>query len=434
MITQKISKVFAPLYNTPKGVRYIHCWGGRSGMRSYHTTQYFAIRTLDNHSYFRGAFVRQTQETIRASLWQDLKDRITTIEAENKHINSNCYSLTDSVMKLENKHNGNKIISIGVKSSSNSNTAKTKSLAGITDVLIEEADEVSHYDFLKLDDSVRTKLSADQKIICNFNPPHKNHWLIKNYYDLEPSQYEGYYKAHAKPLTNFISIFTTYQNNIKNIHPDKVKDWINRGNPDHPHFNPEYYYIDILGLISEGKKGRIFKTLYSSLTVYEYETIHYQEFVGIDFGYNDPNAVVRMKYQESTNALFIHEVIYQTGMTIDELGAKLKASGILHQPCYCDSARPDNIRSLRLMGFNAKPCPTKDISNGIKLLLSKKLICTKISNNLINESENYCWEIDKHNKNITDIPEDSNNHLWDAIRYGATGFLNQSTGLQGGLA
>ena len=259
-------------------------WGGRGRGGSHFGTEYFLFK-ITQPEYFRGYFVRQSFTDIRDSLFRDFKDRI----AENQTLNPADFHIRENDMRITYLPTGNTILSKGV-AKDGSRTAKMKSLAGATHVLIEEADELAESDFDQLDLSLRTTKAQQVQIIRIFNPPPKRHWIWRDYV-LTESDISGFFKAEAKTNVNLLSIHSTYLSNFKNINSSTVSKF-----ESFKESNPEYYYTQIRGLISEGAKGRIYSG-WQSITDEQFNDIDAPIVYGIDFGYsNDPTAVVAVKY------------------------------------------------------------------------------------------------------------------------------------------
>lgn len=405
MISQEFAIEYAPLFKTK--ARYIHLWGGRGRGGSHTATQYF-LHLLTRPVYFRGYFMREVFSDIRESLWRDLKDRVD----ENETLDENDISLNETSMTAVHV-NGNTIGSKGFKKSSGNRTAKLKSLAGASHILIEEADEISEEDFKQLDDSVRTKKS-DLQIVMIFNPPKKNHWIWKRWYILTESKTNpGFFEAKPKTDPSLLSIFSTYHNNVDNLNESYISNMEGYKVTD-----KDYYGRMVLGLISEGARGRIYrdwKPIVSMPT--------YQKFYGLDFGFNDPVALVEL--QVHNKSLFVDEKIYKSGMTNRELSEEMTRLGISKTDMIvADSAEPKSIKELREYGWyivEAEKGPDSVVT-GVKFLKTFDVHVTERSSNLWVEYEEYRWHLDQ-NKNPTDTPEDECNHAMDAIRYGVTGKL-----------
>lgn len=397
MLSLEFSKKYKRLFTTK--ARYIDLWGGRGRGGSYTGTKYF-VHLLTQPEYFRGYLMREIAGDVRESLWRDFKDRIE--EEEIEHL----FELNETAMSAVCTLTGNTLLSKGFKKSSGNRTAKLKSLAGATHVLIEEAEEIAKFDFNQLDDTLRTKKAENIQIIRIFNPPSKNHWIWDKY-NLTPAHIEGYYKATQKNDPNLLSIFSNYYDNVKNVHSSSIQAW-----EDYKKSDPEYYYTIIQGLISEGVRGRIYKHFQIGDT-----PNNYPKFYGLDWGFNDPIALVECECHNKT--LWANERIYEQGLTNSELSKRMTDLGISKTaPIYADSAEPKDILDLRRMGWNviAAQKGADSVMNGIKFLKEYNVIIPETSLNLWKEAENYRWRLDQY-KMPTNEPEDNWNHALDALRY-----------------
>src|SRR5690606_4477382 len=137
------------------------------------STQHALYEVLHSQTPIRAFFLREVHSTIYSSMWADLKDRIAEYEEIHEVDLSDILEWSDNKSgenHCRNKMTGSTITTKGFKVSSGNQTANLKSLAGSTHVYIDEADEVSKEDFLKLKLSLRKK-GAKLKIIRAFNPP-----------------------------------------------------------------------------------------------------------------------------------------------------------------------------------------------------------------------------------------------------------------------
>lgn len=404
-MTFDFASLYKPIFTTK--ARYIHLWGGRGRGGSFTATQ-LALRLITSKDYFRGYFMREVFNDIRDSLWRDFKDRIE----ENETLNEADFAFNDSQMTVTYLPTGNMIMSKGFKKSSGNRTAKLKSLAGATHVFIEEAEENDESNFRQLDDSLRTKKGSTM-IVMVFNPPHKNHWIIKRWYNLIESEIEGYYRATAKPDPTLLSIFSTYEQNYENLNESFRHNYDVKYKEEHDNktaTDETYYPTMVKGLISEGLKGRIFKNWQIGVMPNQYP-----KFYGLDFGFNDPVALVEIEMHD--NKIWVRELIYQSGMTNREISDRMKELGVKGK-IIADSAEPKSIRELRQMGWNIQEAVkgSDSIRAGIKYLKQFSVYLTSDSKNFWHEYEEYRWSLD-YNKEPTNVPVDENNHLMDALRY-----------------
>lgn len=414
-IRQRFNSLYAPVFTTK--ARYIHIWGGRGRGGSHFGTDYF-LHKITQPEYFRGYLMRQIAGDVRESLWRDFNDRIN----ENPTIDPKLFAIQDFSMSAQYLPTVNELMSKGFKKSSGTQTAKLKSIAGATHVLIEEAEETAESDFNQLDDSLRT-VKGEIQIILIFNPPHKDHWIMKRWYNLEAieddKEFEGYYIATPKSDPSLLSIHSTYLDNIVNIN-DTTRQNFER----YREVNPEYYATMIRGLVSEGMKGLIFKK-WKPTTNAEFNELPYPSFYGLDFGFsNDPAALVEIKAHNDN--IWLKELLYEKGYTNPMLSERFTQLGLNGaSEIYADSAEPKSIEELRQMGWNMFESVkgADSIRAGINFLKSKTVYYTEDSLNLIKERESYRWALDA-NKNPTDKPIDEWNHLIDATRYGTYTKLN----------
>ncbi len=383
--------------------RYAILMGGRAGGRSFVASQ-FALSKLISPEYFRCAIMRFVLSDIRNSIYQEIVDR-----AEEQEIKEHL-DIKEHLLSIQ--HGDNKINGIGFRKSSSDQTAKLKSLANYNCVIIEEADEVAEEDFQQLDDSLRT-LKSDIKIILCLNPPFKNHWIIKRFFNLVDTDIEGFYNVKLKELPNTIFIHTTYRDNIKNLNSTTIENF-----KRYKETNTDHYYNMIEGMVSEGQRGRIFKN-WIPITEQEYNELEYIPYYGLDFGFsNSQTALAEIK--EHNDNIYLKELIYKTGLTNQMISEEMERLGVQRNSIiYADSAEPKSIEEIKRLGWNIQPAIKGEdsIRAGINAIKSKKVHYTETSKNISTELQNYKWQLDR-NKEPTNNPVDDFNHLMDAIRYG----------------
>ena len=140
------------------------------------------------------------------------------------------------------------------------------------------------------------------------------------------------------------------------------------------------------------------------------------EFYGLDFGFNNPSAMVRCVIKD--DEVYCQEVFYEKGKTNSDLIQMIKALEIGYLPIYCDSAEPNRIEEMVRAGLNAKPADKgKDsVKKGIDTVKSRPLHITADSPNLLREIRAYSWMVGKDKKADPENPVKYNDHLCDAQR------------------
>lgn len=369
--------------------------------------------------YFRGYFVRQVLNDIKDSLFQDIKDRI----ASNSTLNWEDFKINEATYSLVYKPTGNKIISKGI-SKDGSRTAKMKSLAGATHVLIEEADEIGETDFDQLDLSLRTTKTDHVEIVRIFNPPPRQHWIWRDY-NLVESEVEGWFHAQPKSTSDLVAVFSTYHDNIENLQESTIAKF--KGFEE---TNIEYYYNQVLGLISDGAKGRIYSD-WRPIPDVDYNALDLQEVYVMDFGYSaDPTALVSIKWEKTTR--YMKELLYEPHLDnlalarrMTDLGIK-EDSLIVADPGNGGDLRvaelrrgiydPETGKTLRFANIRLAIKGAGSINVGIGMVKSTVTYMTEGSENGWEEFYEYKWRLDA-DKNPTDTPMDAFNHIMDCRRY-----------------
>ena len=178
-----------------------------------------------------------------------------------------------------------------------------------------------------------------------------------------------------------------------------------------------------------GQVGTLQGAIYGDFSVVEGIDPSTMKFVayGLDWGFsNDPTALVAV-YRRGDD-LFVHELLYNRGLTNSDIAAKLKEFGITRAwEIVADSAEPKSIEEIYRLGFNIKPAEKgpDSVRQGIDIVKRFNLHITKDSTNLIKELRSYTWATDKDGRD-TGVPIDSFNHACDALRYVALNKLRVS--------
>lgn len=402
---QQVNKAYQPLFT--QRPRYFILMGGRGAGRSKTASQY-ALAKLVAPGYFRCAIMRFVLGDVRNSIFQDILDT-----AEEREVDA---ALNIREHNLTITHGSNRISGIGFRKSSSEQKSKLKSLAGFSDVIIEEADEVSEEDFMQLDDSLRTTKS-NITIFLLLNAPPKNHWIIKRFFNLVSSGVEGFYKAELKPelANNTVYISTDYTANLENLNSITVENF-----ERYKKTKPDHYWNMIKGLVSEGKRGRIFKT-WTKIPDAEFHALPYTSIYGLDFGFtNDPTALIETK--RHNNKIWLNQRIYETGLTNPAIGRRFETLGLRKgiDKVYGDSSEPKSIKEIRDMGWNIEEAikGPGSVNAGLDMLLDEEIeiYFTESSTDIDTETQEYTWRLDK-NKESTNDPIDDFNHAMDATRY-----------------
>lgn len=225
------------------------------------------------------------------------------------------------------------------------------------------------------------------KIFLDWNPADFNSWV---------------YEVADDPKNK--NIHSTYLDNIHNLSQSQV-DFIEA------YKNlPDDFLWKVYGL---GLRGAAKELIYTTWKYYNDDPQNGDTFYGLDFGYTNPSAMVKVIHYEGAN--YVQEMLYQSSLTVPEMINRIKSMNVGRKIIYADCAEPKTIEEIYKAGINVKPSD-KDVWAGIVGVKSYPLFIKRGSDNLVRELQGYKWKKDK-NDNITEDPVKSEDHLCDAMRY-----------------
>jgi phage terminase large subunit len=159
--------------------------------------------------------------------------------------------------------------------------------------------------------------------------------------------------------------------------------------------------------------------------VYSYEPTEKDKIIwGLDFGYNDPTALVKLAVNTDLKQITILDEFYQTHLTTPEIVNIVKSKVTANELVVCDSAEPDRIRELQLAGVWAVPSVKTRVTEEINYIKTFKIKVLNYCQNVIKELKSYTWK--EKNGKWLDEPVDFANHTLDAMRYAVT-YLTKSS-------
>lgn len=144
----------------------------------------------------------------------------------------------------------------------------------------------------------------------------------------------------------------------------------------------------------------------------------YQVAWGVDFGYNDPTAIVRCAFAQG--AIWVDEVCYMHGMDNLKIARTLVDAGCNRQSLVvADCAEPKSIAEVNAAGglhLIGSLKGADSVMNGIQVVRRYPLKVTRQSTDVIKELRNYQWRQDGDG-NYMNVPEHEFSHSMDALRY-----------------
>jgi phage terminase large subunit len=375
----EIHKTHVPLWKDTSW-RYAILMGGRGNGRSGTASRYVVSQLLGKE-YTRGAIMRATREDIRASCWGEIIDRLNEQKIQSS------FHVVDNDMFIERGQNS--LRAHGFRASSGSLTARLKSLAGYNLVWIEEAEEIGEEEFRTLDDTLRT-VKGNIRIVFTLNTPPKNHWILKKWFDLIPTDTQGFYTPKLKSeIKDVLYIPGTWRENEPNLDKHTIERY-----QAYKFNNPSYYWQVVEGLSPEEVRGKI----YSGWQLIDAvpQDARLVKF-GVDWGwYPDPLAIVAVYYYNG--GYIVDEVIF--GTNIEDLmaaNAIKSVTGWKTVSAVCGSDEPKSIEVLKKYGIQAEKtiAGPGSVEYRIKTTAAKKIFVTRRSVNVWSSYENYAWAEDR---------------------------------------
>ena len=385
-MTLILSKKYNPLFDSK--ARYFIITGGRGSGKSFAVTVFLTLLTMSEG--IRILFTRYTMTSARLSIIPEFLEKISLLGYDE------VFSVNKSeVVNLKNKSD---ILFRGIKTSAGNQTASLKSLTGVSNWILDEAEElVDENIFDTIDLSIREK-NIQNRIILVLNPVTKDNWIYERFF-----QGKGIEAGFNGVKDNICYIHSTYLDNKENL----SQSFLERVEAI-KHTNFKKYKQKLLGQWLDKAEGVVFE----NWSIGEFNPDNLQTSCGMDFGFSiDPDSLIEVAIDKKHNKIYLKEHIYRNGLKSHEL-AKVILEKVDNKLIIADSAEPRLIADLKHLGVNIKPVKKGTIESGITRMQDYELIVTPESTNIAKELNNYAYQ-DRGSK----LYIDNWNHAIDASRY-----------------
>lgn len=371
---------------------------GSRGSKKSVTTQIEIIYKMMKYPWMNVIAARRYQNTLRDSVFVGLKSATNRLGVQN------LWQFTVSPMEATYIPTGQKILFRGFDDALKMTSIQLEK-GSITHLWLEEAYELESRD--KLDTVVEgmrgilEDKNAYRQVILTFNPWSENHWLKSEFFDTKDE--------------DVFTLTTTY----------KLNEWLDEQTIKRYEklykTNPRRAKI-----VCDGEwgvsEGLVFENVeYRPLNKDFLAKQNYELIVGLDFGFtHDPTALVVSWLDSENGILYLIDEHYETGMHTNEIARMIKTKGYSKSLIIADCAEDRLISELNNdYGLRIKKSRKgkSSINQGIDKLQSLKIICDTSLVNCKEEFYSYSYKFDKVMGKFTNIPEDKNNHLMDALRY-----------------
>lgn len=364
-------------------------YGGANAGKTYSIADKLLYQSVwQNDRPLKALIIRKTFPALRVSALEIIEKRAALFNMPfilNKaDWIAKCYNMTFIFQSLNNKDDYEKL----------------HSQTDIDFIWLNEIIQLREPDYEECLRRMRGGKSKFEQIIIDFNPIGKTSWIYQRFFERNIGD--------AKKLR-----YTILDNHPNYLALEKTQRELQRLKATKKH-NKNYYDIYFLGLWGE-LEGIIY-----DWDVKESPPDNPDEiFYGGDFGYSVDPAVLLRIYRKS-NEFWLEELVYETGLTNQALGRKMKVNGVKEDDVsYWDCAEPKSIQELCDMGFNAKPCEKgpDSVIAGIDFLQEQTIHIIDGSEKTSIEQRSYVRQQDKDG-NWLPKPIEYNNHAMSAARYG----------------
>lgn len=372
-------------------------FGGSSSGKSYFLAQRSVLDVLSGRNYL---ICRKVKSTIRGSIFNEINKAIINFNLKKY------FAINKTDLVITCLVNDMQICFAGLD-----DVEKVKSITpkkGVfTDILIEEATEISEKDLKQLKKRLRGQSDFEKRITIAFNPVHKSHWLYKYFFSTwrESEQWqEGIIEG-----LSFSILKTTYKDN----------EYLTEQDISNLENESDKYYYDVYTLGNWGVLGNL---IYNNWEIQDisdmipsFDNLHY----GLDWGfYPDPFAFTKLHIDMKKRIIYVFDELYIYESINDDLINIVKSKHEGNRRIVADSSEPKSISEFKRKGVKIVGAKkgAGSIEYGIKKIQDFKVIIHETCINTSNEFSKYKYKESKDGE-VLPVPVDKDNHILDAIRY-----------------
>ena len=385
--------------------------GSRGSKKSKTTALNFIVNLL-KHPWANLLVVRRYSNTNKQSTYTDFKWACNQLKV------SHLFKFNESLPEITLKKTGQKILFRGLDDELKI-TSITVDIGILCWAWFEEAYQIENEDkFSTVVESIRGTLDAPdfyKQITVTFNPWNERHWLKKVFFDEDTKR------------SDTLSLTTTFRCN----------EWLDEVDimryEDLYITNPRRARI-----VCDGEWGVAEGLVYENVQVADFDkeellqTGNYKLCVGLDFGFtHDPTALVAYLIDNKSKNIYVFDEHYQVGLFTKDIAKMISDKGYVNTQIIADCAEARLIEELKseygIRRIKASRKGKDSIMAGVSKLQGYKITVHPSCTHIMDEFYSYCYQQDREGKWLNK-PEDKNNHLMDALRYGlqcaeSTGWL-----------
>ena len=425
----RIDNIFKPLYTSKK--RYFFLTGGRGSTKTHSVHDFVAKLTYEQgHGIL---FTRYTMTSAEKSVIPEFRMTLERLGITND------FHITKTT--ATNLKTGSFIFFSGIKTNQGDQTANLKSLPNITTWIIEEGEDFNDEKaFDSIDDSIRQK-GVHNRIIWIMNPTTTEHFIYHRWvidWDVQ-TEIDGFkvMVGNHPEVENIHSTYLIATDYLSNSFLKKAWKWRTRAKtgycpiekrdltPEEQEKAIKWYIGNYLG----GWRDRAEGAIYDNWEIGEFnDSLPY--VYGLDFGFNDPDAITKVAVDENNMKIYIDEIYFKNHTSTSQLMKVIHELIGTVELIIADSAQKRlindfyqgmydvdgewrsgvNIRKVR----KSKGVKLNFVARRIKTVQSYTLVITPRSKNVIKAVKNYVWHDSR-----AGVPKHDWSDLCDSFGYAA---------------
>ncbi|HEM6539944.1 PBSX family phage terminase large subunit [Streptococcus suis] len=390
--------------------------GSRGSKKSKTTALNFVVNLL-KCPWANLLVVRRYSNTNKQSTYTDFKWACNQLKVSHK------FKFNESLPEITVKATGQKILFRGLDDELKI-TSITVDVGSLCWAWFEEAYQIETEDkFSTVVESIRGSLQDTsafafnrldgtygnvpfyKQITVTFNPWNERHWLKKVFFDEDTKR------------SDTLALTTTFRCNewLDEVDIKRYEDLYIT--------NPRRARI-----VCDGEWGVAEGLVYENVQVADFDkesllqSGNYKLCVGLDFGFtHDPTALVAYLVDDKNKNIYVFDEHYQVGLFTKDIAEMIKNKGYASSQIVADCAEARLIEELKsehgIRRIKASRKGKDSVMAGVSKLQGYKIVVHPSCTHIMDEFYSYCYQQDKEGKWLNK-PEDKNNHLMDALRYG----------------
>lgn len=381
--------------------RHLHLYGSAGSSKSHFAARKILVRTLAGFkSDIRHRFVClcKTEPEVRRSVFALLSDLRNGFGGLDRLM----YPL-GSMLSFRFA-NGATIHCSGLDK-----PEKLKSIERPTGFWMEEATRFTREDRSQVNLRLRGDIGTYKQTIYTYNPD---------------TVACSMYKDHHKQLQNQFTGQGVGRDGNRYFHHSTWRDnrWLDEEYTDELARIKEVD-VDYWNVYSEGLWGSrrhlIYQGAYRVGDADEWPTVPDEMVYGMDFGFNNPTALIEVRYYDGVP--YVRQIIYERKLTNTQLIAAMDDHEV-DRSCtiFADSAEPARIEEIGNAGYDIRPATNAKKPNAVRARIDfvrrAQMVIHPDSVDLIDELETYKWKLNKEEEPL-DEPVKFMDHACNATEY-----------------